>query len=447
MGAHLERARQLMEVRRYDLAEKELREELAREPHSASAHLLLGECLLKRKRIAEAQTELQEAIRLAPERAFAHYLLSFALDRQDLSYEAERAAREAVRLAPTCASYLGHLGFVSYRQDRYAEALEYADEGLRHDPEDMGCLNLSAIASATLGRFVVAHYLLQQALTHDPENEMTLANLGWLMQVQNLPDQAVRYYAESLRLDPTRTETQDGMARSQARAGQDEHQRVAAALAVTKHHVIARFMALPGLLALLVGIVLSGYLQPDNTMSLEDMASALVGVIFLTLLLLGFAAEIFGSLNESRLMELYGVSRQWKPEAMRSIRAHCVVPLLVAILALASFWLHLRVTFFLAGLLWLATFLYSMRSIVATRDAPRSHLMGYAFLVALIGLSGIAPLASQVMELDASLSSCAYASGFLFAMYLLGSYFIGLFLYAFALSPAKERGSAPGKQE
>ena len=63
MGVHYERARVLSMQGRYELAERELREELAENPHYGQAHAFLGRCLAQQKRLPEALAEGEEGVR------------------------------------------------------------------------------------------------------------------------------------------------------------------------------------------------------------------------------------------------------------------------------------------------------------------------------------------------------------------------------------------------
>jgi Flp pilus assembly protein TadD len=66
MNAHRERARQLIELKKFDLAEQELRAALALEPNDASSHAALASCLLERKAIFQALSEAETAVGLEP---------------------------------------------------------------------------------------------------------------------------------------------------------------------------------------------------------------------------------------------------------------------------------------------------------------------------------------------------------------------------------------------
>ncbi len=67
MGAHYERAQVLIRQKRYVEAERELREELAENPHGGLTHAFLGHCLAQQKRMTEAVEAGEEGVRLAPQ--------------------------------------------------------------------------------------------------------------------------------------------------------------------------------------------------------------------------------------------------------------------------------------------------------------------------------------------------------------------------------------------
>jgi tetratricopeptide (TPR) repeat protein len=202
MGAHLDRAQQLMEMRRHDLAVKELREELAREPDNAFAHVSLSYCLRKLERFQEARAEAEEAIRLCPSYSEAHYQLGFALETLGQWRKGETAVREALRLAPTEPKYLGHLAYICHVLDRNDEALQLANRGLQYDPKNVFCLHARALALVELGQSDLANDALKRALAEQPEDAALFAALGWLTKLTGDRRRSLEYYTESLRLNP-----------------------------------------------------------------------------------------------------------------------------------------------------------------------------------------------------------------------------------------------------
>ena len=112
MGAHYERAQVLIRQKRYVEAERELREELAENPHGGLTHAFLGHCLAQQKHMTEAVEAGEEGVRLSPELAHVHYLLGLTFVDCRRHEEAEAALREALRLNPRNASYLEWLSWV-----------------------------------------------------------------------------------------------------------------------------------------------------------------------------------------------------------------------------------------------------------------------------------------------------------------------------------------------
>ncbi len=85
------------------MAEAELRQALASEPHEPYAHAFLALCLAQRQQWNEATTEVQHAIHLAPDFAFAHSTLASVLVERNRFDEALVAICEALRLEPEAA--------------------------------------------------------------------------------------------------------------------------------------------------------------------------------------------------------------------------------------------------------------------------------------------------------------------------------------------------------
>jgi tetratricopeptide (TPR) repeat protein len=202
MGAHYVRASLLFGQSKYDLAEKELVQELAQDPQSGSAHALLALCLAAQEKFDPATREARQAIHLAPDAPFSHYAMGHVmLDRGRLD-EAEAAALEAFRLDPADADFSALLAQVRLNRRRWPAALEAAEEGLRNDPEHVACANLRAMALIKLGRKSEAGATLEAALARDPEDALSHANQGWALIEQGEPAKALDHFREALRIEP-----------------------------------------------------------------------------------------------------------------------------------------------------------------------------------------------------------------------------------------------------
>lgn len=199
----IERSRLLLEQGRYDLAEKELRRQLAEDHQDALSHALLAFCLMKQERLPEAEREAREAVGLAPDSAYSHFYLGQVLDQRDRLEPAAAAFQEAIRLDPEEADYLAGLASIRVQQRRWDEALAAVEQGLELDPDHDACTNLHAMILTHTGKTDQAHSTLDDALARDPDNAFTHANRGWTLLRESRPKEAIEHFREALRLDPT----------------------------------------------------------------------------------------------------------------------------------------------------------------------------------------------------------------------------------------------------
>jgi len=220
MGKHLERARILFRQQRYDLAERELRDELAAKPECATSHAFLAHCLeVQRKGLTEAEQEATEGIRLAPALGYAHYVLGRVFQAQQRGMDAEASLREALRLEPQNPDYYQFLSWSQHnggytRPQLNRLALETAERGLQCDPAHVGCMNSRALALMALDRPAEASAAINAALALDPECGMTWMNHGWIELQQQRADKALQCYLEALRLRPGSKEAGVGLDRA-----------------------------------------------------------------------------------------------------------------------------------------------------------------------------------------------------------------------------------------
>ncbi len=202
MGAHHLRAMLLFGQSRYDLAEEELRQELAEDPQNADAHALLALVLAARERFEPATEEARQAIVLGPDNPYAHFAMGRVMLERNRLEEASRASEEAVRLDPENADLFALLARVRFGERRWPAALEAAERGLERDAEHVACNNLRAMALIKMGRRAEAGQTLDAALARDPEDASTHANRGWTLLERGDPKKSLEHFREALRLEP-----------------------------------------------------------------------------------------------------------------------------------------------------------------------------------------------------------------------------------------------------
>jgi Tfp pilus assembly protein PilF len=192
----------LFDLKRPELAEKELRRALAANPSDAYAQTTLAHALGTLRRLEEAETAIAEAIRLAPDYAYAHRIRAWLCQLRGQYDAAAAAYREAQRLDPSdLAAYRG-LAEVLYSQRQYGEALNVADEALALRADDALALNRRARALTMLNRLDEAQAAIGEALRIDPSSAVCHITQGWIWSRRSCTLRALRSYRTALQLDP-----------------------------------------------------------------------------------------------------------------------------------------------------------------------------------------------------------------------------------------------------
>ncbi len=211
MNANIERARLLIEQRRYDMALESLHLAIGENPENPDAHVLTALALTELKRLPEALREAKTAIGLAPEADFCHYVLALVYNRMNQDKKAEAAIQQAILLDPHDADYHGLLSAIYHDRAEWKKALATAEVGLQIDPEHIQCTNLRAMAMVKLGQKEQAGQTIDAALTLDPLNPITHANQGWTWLQRNEPEKALIHFQEALRLSPNLEWAREGV--------------------------------------------------------------------------------------------------------------------------------------------------------------------------------------------------------------------------------------------
>ena len=96
----LRKANQLIQLRRYAEAERELRQILSTDPNDGYAMSLLALCRGEQGQTDEAISMIQTAIGLYPFMHFYHYLYALFLYRQENFPESEKKLLDAIAIEP-----------------------------------------------------------------------------------------------------------------------------------------------------------------------------------------------------------------------------------------------------------------------------------------------------------------------------------------------------------
>ncbi len=211
MNAFEQRAELLIQQSRFDMAEQEIRKELAERPDNAMARALLAIALSGQKKNEPALEEARLAVGQAPAWSYVHFVLAQVQFGMNRNKEAEHAAREAIRLDPDEAEYHGLMALIKLENYEWQAALDAAERGLELDAENSMCANARAIALVKLKRTAEAGRGIVSALERDPENATTHANFGWTLLNEGDYKKALHHFREALRLEPGHEWARDGV--------------------------------------------------------------------------------------------------------------------------------------------------------------------------------------------------------------------------------------------
>jgi len=207
----LERASQLVAHKRFDDAEKHLKEVLAIDPHQIDAICLLAICKSELHQHDEALTLIKQAIRQQPDNDYFLYLHAlFSFQKEDLK-EAKKFALNAISFNPHQADYFGLLASININQKDWTLALENANKGLEIDAENLTCLNTRSTALFKLDKKLEAFSTIQEALNQDPENDYTHTNMGWGLLEKGDHKKALEHFREALKLNPENNNAKAGL--------------------------------------------------------------------------------------------------------------------------------------------------------------------------------------------------------------------------------------------
>jgi Flp pilus assembly protein TadD len=167
--------------------------------NSAKEHLANGRTYLLNGQINEAISELSTAASLDPKLTEAHNLLGVAYDKKGLADRAKESYERAVKVEPEDAQALNNLGFSLYQNGNYRAAVDRLKRAVKLAPTDERILNNLGLALCRLGKFEEAYKHFARAAGPLTGN----LNTARMLERFGRDDEAIKYYEEARRIDPT----------------------------------------------------------------------------------------------------------------------------------------------------------------------------------------------------------------------------------------------------
>lgn len=209
-----QRALAAIELRRWDVARRELTRALAESPNDARALSLLAACSFNLGEVNRAIEQSKTSISSDPAWTHAHYVLALCYTSVKKFKEAESAIQEALAIEPENPDFLMVLANLQFAKMNWEKGLALLEEALATDPSHASCLRLTAYGLRQLGRLEDADEIVKKALALHPEDARLYAEAGWTA-IRTDASAAESHFGEALRLNPEDKSFMRGMKEAQ----------------------------------------------------------------------------------------------------------------------------------------------------------------------------------------------------------------------------------------
>jgi tetratricopeptide (TPR) repeat protein len=190
----------LTKLRRYEEAEKSLRQAIKLAPTFAKPHEDLGFVLLELKRPREAADILRKAVRLDPQLEQGWLNLGKALAMLGLGEEADEAFEKSFALNPERGKLA--LAAEHHKEGRFDEAERIYREIIRANPKNVDAIRLLGRVALSAKRSDDAERLFERAVRLAPDFTGAMADLARLCKEQNRFDEAIEWCEKVIELEP-----------------------------------------------------------------------------------------------------------------------------------------------------------------------------------------------------------------------------------------------------
>lgn len=211
---YVERAKALLDIKRYEQSLEELHKALGENPDSRPALLMALICYTKLQYYSKAIQLAKDILQQHAEERLVYYLLALNLASDNALEEAMEVAQRGLAIAPNYEDLLALMGQMKSVNGEWEVALEYANSALSLDPNHVMALNVRVAALNKLGRKEEMQHSMRETLAADPNSSYAHSNVAWAHLESREYQQAKEHFAEALRLEPNNEQARVGLLES-----------------------------------------------------------------------------------------------------------------------------------------------------------------------------------------------------------------------------------------
>lgn len=376
----IQRASQLIQLKRYTEAESLLRDALTQEINNVDALILLSLCKHENNSKQEAIDLIRRVLSFEGDNDYALYLMALYTLNVENFKESEKYIKNAISFNPKSAEYFGLYATIKFSQKEWQRALDLANEGLDIDPENLTSLNIRSSALFKLNKKEQAYQTISQALNQDPENDYTHANLGWGLLEKKEYKKALEHFREALKHNPNNELAKTGLV--QALKARYAFYRIFLSYAFWIGNMKGKVQW-----GVIIGFYLGSRLLRMIANTYESLQPFLTPIIFLYTLF-AISTWIIGPLSNLFLrLNVYGRYALTDDEIKTSNLVG--VSLLIGVAGAVAYLFNPDFLFAMIGF-WGITMMIPLSSvIVPTKKNHKLILAAYTIILAMLGLSSI----------------------------------------------------------
>ncbi|MEO1262733.1 MAG: tetratricopeptide repeat protein [Bacteroidota bacterium] len=193
---------QLLELKRFDLAEKKFQAAIGILPERHEAYNCVANANMQNGRLQKAEKFAEKALALNPDNSFSYFIIgTCAADCQKLK-KGEIYLKKAIETDSHIPHYWSVLGHIYLLLDEKEKSEEHLIKALEINPNHGRALNLLALNYFFSDKMDLAKEYIEKALALQPENEFHQLTAGRILGNNSSQERSVQHFKNAIKVNP-----------------------------------------------------------------------------------------------------------------------------------------------------------------------------------------------------------------------------------------------------